>query len=51
MNSSFQVDMDLVEAVREAGVVLRILRDEREDEAVFDELYQSAVDIASAFQV
>ncbi|XP_045215568.2 zinc finger MYM-type protein 1-like [Mercenaria mercenaria] len=46
-----QVDMDLVEAVREANVVVSLLRAEREDEAVFDEVFQKAVDIASEFQI
>jgi len=43
--------MDLLEAVREAGVVVDILRAERQDEAVFDAIYQKAVDIAAEFQV
>lgn len=43
--------MDLLEAVREAGVVVDILRAERMDETVFDAIFQKAADIASEFQV
>ena len=45
------VSMDLLEAVREAGVVVGILRAERRDDAVFGAIYQTAVDIAAEFQV
>ncbi|XP_060598675.1 zinc finger MYM-type protein 1-like [Ruditapes philippinarum] len=46
-----EVSMDLLEAVREAGVVVDILRAERQDDAVFDAIYQTAVDIAAELQV
>ncbi|WAR08121.1 hypothetical protein MAR_015103, partial [Mya arenaria] len=45
------VSMDLLEAVREAGVVVDILRAERMDETVFDAIFQKAADIASEFQI
>ncbi|KAH3698009.1 hypothetical protein DPMN_085524 [Dreissena polymorpha] len=43
--------MDLIEAVREAGVVTRILRAERQDDAVFYALNEKAVNIATEFDV
>ncbi|XP_052811754.1 52 kDa repressor of the inhibitor of the protein kinase-like [Mya arenaria] len=46
-----EVSMDLLEAVREAGVVVDILRAERMDETVFDAIFQKAADIASEFQI
>ena len=47
---SLLVSMDLLEAVREAGMVVGLLRAERQDDAVFDAIYQKAVDIAAEFQ-
>ncbi|WAQ98036.1 hypothetical protein MAR_022409 [Mya arenaria] len=47
----YSVSMDLLEAVREAGVVVDILRAERMDETVFDAIFQKEADIASEFQI
>ncbi|XP_052814149.1 zinc finger MYM-type protein 1-like [Mya arenaria] len=46
-----EVSMDLLEAVREAGVVVDILRAERMDETLLDAIFQKAADIASEFQI
>ncbi|KAH3842872.1 hypothetical protein DPMN_116376 [Dreissena polymorpha] len=43
--------MDLIEAVREAGVITSILRAELQDDAVFDALFEKAVNIAAEFNV
>ncbi|KAH3739559.1 hypothetical protein DPMN_046213 [Dreissena polymorpha] len=43
--------MDLIEAVREAEVVRRILRAERQDDAVFHALSEKAVIVAAEFDI
>lgn len=45
------VECDLLEAVNEFRVVVEILRQEREDDSVWDELYQVALDLAAPLQV
>lgn len=44
-------ECDLLEAVKEAKVVIQRLRDERNDPLVWDELYTRAIDIAATFNI
>ncbi|KAJ8314827.1 LOW QUALITY PROTEIN: hypothetical protein KUTeg_006977 [Tegillarca granosa] len=44
-------ECDLVEAMKECKVVVDVLRQERADESVWDELYQSAVDIGQPLNI
>ncbi|XP_061181206.1 zinc finger MYM-type protein 1-like [Saccostrea echinata] len=45
------VGCDLLEAVKECRVVVEMLGQEREDDSVWDELYQVALDLAAPLQV
>ncbi|KAJ8318382.1 hypothetical protein KUTeg_003473 [Tegillarca granosa] len=44
-------ECDLVEAMKECKVVVDVLPQERADESVWDELYQSAVDIGQPLNI
>ncbi len=46
-----KVECDLLEAVQEAKIVVRRLNDERNDDTVWETLYDSAVKIASEFEI
>ncbi|XP_045204590.2 52 kDa repressor of the inhibitor of the protein kinase-like [Mercenaria mercenaria] len=46
-----KADMDLIEATKEARVVVGILNEERGDPLVFEGIFQTAVNIASQFQI
>lgn len=43
--------MDLLEAIEQTKVVMQIYRAERNDNLVWDALYQEAVTLAAEFQV
>lgn len=43
--------MDLIEAIEQAKVVVQLLQNERQDDLVWDALYQEAVTLAAEFQV
>ncbi|XP_052266172.1 uncharacterized protein LOC127868428 [Dreissena polymorpha] len=43
--------MDLLEAVRKTQVVVQVLKNERADPAVWDALYDEAVDLAASMEV
>ena len=42
---------DLLEATKECKTVIELLRAERLDESVWDELYQSALDLSEPFDI
>jgi hypothetical protein len=45
------VECDLLEAVKECKTVVEMLRSERDDDTVWNELYQTALDIAEPFEI
>ena len=45
------IECDLLEATKECKTVIELLRAERLDESVWDELYQSALDLSEPFDI
>jgi hypothetical protein len=45
------VDCDLLEAAKEGKIVIEMLRRERQDALVWDELYQTALDLAEPLEI
>jgi hypothetical protein len=45
------IECDLLEATKECKAVIELLRAERLDESVWDELYQSALDLSEPFDI
>ena len=45
------IECDLLEATKEGKTVIELLRAERLDESVWDELYQSALDLSEPFDI
>ena len=45
------IECDLLEATKECKTVIELLRAERLDESVWDELYQSALDLSESFDI
>ena len=43
------IDYDILEAIKESKTMIEMLRAERQDESVYDELYQSALNLAKSF--
>jgi hypothetical protein len=44
-------DYDILEAIKESKTVIEMLRAERQDESVYDELYQSTLSLAKSFDI
>ena len=44
-------ECDLLEVIKESKNVIEMLRIERQDELVWDELYQSALNLAKSFDI
>ena len=42
---------DLLEVIKESKTVIEMLRAERQDESVWDELYQSTLNLAKSFDI
>jgi hypothetical protein len=45
------IECDLLEATKECKTVIELLRAERLDQSVWDELYQSALDLSEPFDI
>ena len=45
------IECDLLEATKECKTVIELLRAERLDESVWDEVYQSALDLSEPFDI
>jgi hypothetical protein len=45
------IECDLLEATKECKTVIELLRAERLDESIWDELYQSALDLSEPFDI
>ena len=45
------IERDLLEATKECKTVIELLRAERLDESIWDELYQSALDLSEPFDI
>jgi hypothetical protein len=45
------IECDLLEATKECKAVIELLRAERFDESIWDELYQSALDLSEPFVI